>query len=362
MTGLPTTPSLHGSTKTIRYTKLCIPWKHSMASEQREQHYIYVLHQKMLMELFSIKMYKTRIKQWGLNKRHQHMVITAVTNQSKIRHRVARERHSTPCPHGRVVTVGDVVQCRWCRQVVIDDIDIAQPASAPTKTMLECFTAVSTLSTTSGLLSIPERIFSTIRDYYRGSFASGTWVADQERIHCWTMKDRAGGALMVPSSRHLHAFLNESELACNLFADNYHSEAGRALMSATARIKEILQAEHPMTLSVLFELVLHVQRRNRQGIALEVLRYFSALAEILLGDQHPLRQICGWLASSVDTTFFHEVVVRCFRSAVEHLETSLGFMHRSTRESRLRYIKEGNSHENIKEGNWHFVHHLWLFT
>ncbi len=317
-----------------------------MASKQREQHLIHVLHQKMLMEFFSIKMYKTRIKQWGLNKRQQHMVIRAVTNQCRIRHRVAPEGHSAPCPHGRVVTVRDVVQCRWCRQVVIDYIDIPRPASASCETMLVCFTSVPTLSTTPGLLGMPERIFNTIRNYYRGSFASGTWLSDQEGIHCWTIKDCPGGGLIKASSEYLDALVFKSDIACQLFANNYCREAGQALISATANIKKIVQAEHPMTLSVLFEFALQVRRRNRQAIAVVVLRYFSALAKVLLGDKHPLRQICGWLAS-VDTALLDDVIVRCFRSAVEHFQTSLGSMHRSTLESRLRYIKEVSRHEDI---------------
>lgn len=291
------------------------------------------------MQVFSIKMYKTRIKQWGLTKRQQQLVIRAVANQGKDRQRVAQERRLTPCPHGRVVTVGDVVQCRWYRQVVIDDIDIPRPASASSETMLRRFTVVPTLSTTPGPLGIPERIFNTIRDYYHGSFASGTWVSDEEGIRRWTIKDRPGGALIEATSERLDALMIGSDIACQLFANNYHQEAGEALMSATAGIKNIVQAEHPMTFSVLFELVLHVQRKNWQGIAAEVLRCFSALAKVFLGDEHPLRQICGWLAS-VDTAFLDDVVVRCLRSAVEHLEISLGSMHRSTLDSRLRYIKE----------------------
>lgn len=319
-----------------------------MASKQRESHVIYLSYQAMLMELFRIKMYKTRIKQWGLNKRNQQHEIRAVAHQRKGRQPVVQGKRFTICRPGRQVGVRDVIHAKKCRQVVVNEIDIPQPVSASSETRSECFTAVPTLLMTPGLLGISERIFNTIRDYYRGCFESGIWVSDQKGLDCWTVKAGSDRVSIEDQSKHLTALLTQCTLACQLFAKNSYKEGGKALISATARIKTIVQAEHPLTLSLLFRLVLDVRRNNRQEVALAILRQFSALAGMLLGDQHPLRQVCGWLPW-VDLACFDEVVVRCLRNASEHLANKLGPMHRSTLYSRLRYTEEVYCDKDINQ-------------
>lgn len=189
-----------------------------------------------------------------------------------------------------------------------------------------------------------ERIFNTIRDYYRGSFGSGIWISYQEGHDCWTVEAGSERA----STEHLTVLHTLCVIACQLFAHNCYEKARKALLLATAGMEWIFQAEHPMTLSFLFDLVLSVRWANRQEIALALLRRFSAFAEVLLGVEHPLRQVCRWLAS-VDPACFDEVVVRCFRSAGENLETNLGPMHRTTLRSRLSYTENMYRHEDINQ-------------
>lgn len=289
------------------------------------------------MEVSRIKMYKTRIKQWGLKKKKQQRKIRGVAHQNEPRQPLALERRSMNRLHGRLVDVGAVIGTKQCRQMLVEDVDIPRLASRSPETMRGYFTAVPTLSTTPGLLGIWEHIFNTIRDYYRGSFESRIWVSDQEGHDCWTVKAGPNGVLIEDPAKNLNELFNDCDLACAHFAANHYEDAGQALISATAGIKNILQAEHPQTLTLLFGLVINVGRKGRQEIAWAVLRQFSALAEVLLGDEHPLSQVCRWLAS-VDIACFDEVIGRCLWSAGDHLETNLGPMHRLTLDARLRSV------------------------
>ena len=182
------------------------------------------------------------------------------------------------------------------------------------------------------ILIIPEQIFFTILDYYKRSFGSGMWISTSPCLDCRTIKVREDAA------SHLDPLFTQCSIACRLFAQGSFQEAGQTLISATAGIKEILLAEHPRTLSNLFALVIYLCRQGRYEISLAVLRQFCNLGGLLMGREHHLARICGWL-SLVNIDHFDDVIARCLRSAGDNFESFLGPMHRSTLYSRIEYAE-----------------------
>ncbi len=81
-----------------------------------------------------------------------------------------------------------------------------------------------------------------------------------------------------------------------------------------------------------------MRQYGRHEIASAILRQCSALGEFVVGNKHPLRLVCGWLASA-DKSQFEEIVLRCFRSVTDHFESFVGPMHFSTLESRMYYAR-----------------------
>ena len=292
-------------------------------------------------------MYKMRIKQWGLDKKNnKENEMKAIVHKNK--QRLDQGKPSVYRTRNRQVDYADVVRYFYRKKISIDDV-IARRTGSATPEAVECFTPVFSPATPRAVesftpvlrpimmpqvLAIPERIFASIWIYFQGSFESGIWESTGEGFHyCQTTKGPKGGLSL------LNMLSDQCLLACRLFANESFSEAGKTLISATAGIKNILLAEDPMTLLSLFQLLIDVRRQRRNEIALAILRQYSAMAEVLLGNEHPLCSISGWL-TSVDPSDSNDIIGRCKRSVADHFETLIGPMHRSTLNARMMSIDD----------------------
>ena len=278
----------------------------------------------------STKMYKRRIKQWGLDKNNKDEEMRAIVHKTKAR--LDQGKRSKIHVRGKAVDDKEVIR-NWRRKgISIDDV-IAHRAASVTPEAVEIVTPVPSRVATPTSLAVPERIFAAIRDYFEGSFTSGNWVYENPEILCYTRKVQ-GHPL-----RDLEDLLNYSITACFLFENHRSYEAGRFLISMTATLKKILLAEHPQTLSQILGTVRRVRSEGRDEISIAILRQFCALGEFVVGKEHPLRLICGWLASA-DAFQFNEIIARCLQSVADQLESLVGPMHYSTLTSRAKHINE----------------------
>ena len=283
----------------------------------------------MSLMFYREKMYKTRIKQWGLDKKNKANEMRAIVRKKK---QLGDQGKSTAFRvRGQVVDYEDVVRYWERKGVRIDDV-IAQRSNSKTPEAVDCFVSLPSPTRTPESMTVPERILVSIRDYCKGSFETGTWVVTDPRRNCETTK------VQEDPLAHLSALHTQSSLACKLFAGNQFEEAGQTLVSATSEIKRILLAEHPDTLQCLFTTLASIFRQGRYEIALAILRQFSALAEILVGEGHPLRCICGSLAS-IHPSQFEDIIARCKRSTSDQFENFLGPMNGSTLLSRIFLIQ-----------------------
>ena len=232
---------------------------------------------------------------------------------------------------GRAINDDEVIRY-WSRKgISIDDV-IAHRTASVTPEAVQFITPVPSRVATPTSLAIPERIFATIRDYIEGSFASGNWIYNDPEEPCRTNKIQGG------SMGYLAGFWEDGITACDLFSDHLYREAGMLCSSMTSKFKEILLAEDPETLHVILFIVGKFRVERRDEIGIEILRHFCALGEFVLGKRHPLRLICGWLASA-DVAEFDEIIARCFQGIVDHFESFTGPMHYSSLTSRTLYIK-----------------------
>lgn len=231
---------------------------------------------------------------------------------------------------GKTIDYAEVVKYWDRKRVSVEDIVTRRAASA-TPEAVECSTPISR-TVTPELLVVPERVLKSIRDYYEASFESGTWVTANPGFECRTVKVQEDATI------DLEALISQCLLACRLFAMNSFQEAGQTLICATGHIRKILLAEHPRTLASLFALITDILQWKRHEIAVAVLRQFSAMGQLLLGDEHPLRRICGWLAS-VDQPQAEDVLIQCLQSVGDRFEKSLGPLRRFTLNCRLAYLR-----------------------
>ena len=270
----------------------------------------------LLLTSCRVKMYKIRIKQWGLDKKSKENEMRAIVHKKKqLRDQGKRVEFHV---RNRPVDYQDVVRYWERKGVSIDDV-IAQRAESKTPEAVDYFTSPASPIMLPESMAIPERILISIRDYCKGSFENGIWIAMYSRASCEKTKVTENAIV------HLDALNEQCETACMLFARNHFQEAGQSLLSATSEIKRILSAEHPLTMAYIFEIVATLFRARRHEIALAILRQFSALAEILMGERHPLRCICGWFAL-MHPLQFEDTIVRCSRSTGDYCGNLVGPM------------------------------------
>ena len=275
-------------------------------------------------------MYKTHIKQWGLDKKNKENEMRVIVRNKQ--QMDDQGKASAFRIRGRLVDYRDVVRYWERKGVRIEDV-IAQRTKSVTPEAVKCFTAPQSPITTPESIAIPERILVSTRDYFHGSFESGTWLVTDPQRSCKTTKTEED------TLNDVNALYVQFMTACDLLNENCFPEGGQIMISATASIEKILLAEDPMTLTYLLTLFASLCRRRRHEIVLVILRQISALAKILKGKMHLLRSICSWLAS-LDQSRLEDFVVRSSRSVVDHFENILGHIHWSALISRLTFIQE----------------------
>lgn len=275
-------------------------------------------------------MYKTYITKWGLDKKNKEPEMRAIVR--KYKQREAQGKGSTIRIRKQQRSFADAV--RYCKRrgISVDDI-IARQTASPTPEAVKFSTPVSSPISTPSELANPEHMLLCIRDYFRGSFESGTWVRTEPEFRCYSLKDEKYASLMWPE------FMVNCEMACTLLERGSFHEAGQALNTATAKIKEVLFTEHPDILTDLPCLIDHFRYgRNRDEMALSILRQFASMSRVVLGSQHPVTRFCEW-SVSVHASVFHDTVTRCLELVSDELASFIGCFHVSTLEVRTNLLE-----------------------
>ena len=237
--------------------------------------------------------------------------------------RIAKGEASTIRIRGRIIDYRDVVRY-WKRRGMSIDAVLALRSRSKTPEAVECLTPMPSPIRTPEVLAIPERIFRMIRDYHQGSFELGTWRSAGPSRDCQSTKGDVNNTLAD--------FNTQCTLSCSLFDRGAFEEARRLLSRAFASIKTIVLAEHPRTLYELVNIVTYTIREDRPEIGIALLHYVSSMGGIKLGDQHPLKLVCGWLASLdlVAQEHVRDILHRSVGAIYETFKRVLGPLHRTT--------------------------------
>ena len=282
-------------------------------------------------------MYKTHIKQWGFDKKNKEPDMRAVVRKHK--QRADQGKISAIRVRGQIRNFAEIAHYWERKGVSIDDI-IARQTASPTPGAVEIFTPIPSPILTPPVLAIPERIFLCTRNYIKGSFESGTWFSIGPNFTCHSIKDDDFGAL-----NHW----NELNSACifvypyTLDRNKFSYEAGQYMSIVTEKIKTIVPADYPGTLTELFHLIIHRRRvLNKDETTLNILRQFAAIGKGLLGSEHPLSRICAW-SEMIYASTFDDCAIKCLELIADQFESSIGPMHRSTLYSRMTHIRNLNT-------------------
>ena len=283
----------------------------------------------------SERMYKSRVQQWGLDKKYKGPETRVTTRKSeghealskgstfRIRFRI----------RGQWVEYDEAIRFFNQKGVPVDDI-VVQDARPWTREYMECFTQMSTSVRKPEKLAVPERIFRVLCDYYEESFTTGKWNSRNPESRCQTTKtsDDVFSLLRDLRSKYI--------LACDLFNHNHAQEGGQAIRGAFAMMDEIILAEHPHNFETLAQIVMNCHLKGRPELAAATFRHLSGLGKRCLRENHPFGLICGWLSSmhKFDQSYVQEVLCQLLRATYESFQRRLGPHHRSTIEAHLAYI------------------------
>ena len=263
-------------------------------------------------------MYKSQITKWSLDKKNKESEMRVIACDHA--QRIGKGKVSVFRVRGKQIQWMEVVRY-WRRKGVSLEKISNQRAATNTLESVECLTPPpGSPMMPPESLATPERIFLMLRDYHKGSFQAGIWYEDSGRSDCYTTKVPFDP---LPALNRLTGYCT---FAVGLFAQGRSQDAGRALIHATAGIKNVVLAEHPRTLSKVLAYFMYFSRHDRPEIALAVLRQIAAMCGILLGEMHPLKLICAWLLSLNQTDHKHslDVIARCNRLVYEVLRDNLG--------------------------------------
>ena len=276
------------------------------------------------LNTYSVKMYKTHIAKWGLDKKNKEPEMRAIVRKNK--QRAEQGKRSKFRVRKRQLIFAEVVRYWERKGVTIDEV-IARSTASPTPEAIECFTPVSSPIMPPEDLATPEFILRSIRGYIAASFESGTWVKTDPRSRCYSIKDGSG-------PDHSLKFSELCGLAGHLLVTENFDEMQRTLSAATAMSRKMLLAEDPGILMVILDRIACMQYSNQREIALHMLRLLSAISKELLGESHPLSLLCAWLAA-MPWSQIKEIISRCFDVIADDFESLVGPMHTSTLSYRL---------------------------
>ena len=263
-------------------------------------------------------MYKKRFHKWNARKYNEESEMKAIVRKTVERTRVGKA--SAFKIRSKIVDFEEAVRYWERKNRALADV-ITRREMSRTPEVVKCFTPLQSPLRTPEVLATPERILVTLQDYIRGSFDAGKWTHSEDR-------------------RFLQRFSDSCDLALRLFHHNRCAEAGQALNSAFSVINTILRSEHSFTFRMLFDITNRMVNRNKPELALAILRQVSAMAELLLGSNHPFKLVPMWLASPGQTyeTFHHDIMTISLQKMGDCFEQLFGPMDERTLYCRLDFI------------------------
>ncbi len=286
-----------------------------------------------------IKMYKNKITQWGLDKKNKEHEVLAFIRKTTQRAAVGKKTIARVRNH---VLDLEEVQRYIKRKPYSMEFALEQSASTPPG--LVCFTPEMPSSPRiPEVYAVPEQIFVLMRDYVTGSFESGTWICDDPKSGCRSIKNFGGAATAL---ENFNAFVGGAYVH---YEKGSVAEGGRLLVAAAAGIKDILVAESPTFFLILISLMSYT-RLKKTHIFLPILRQLSDMAAIVLPEKHPIGQIYRHLGS-LDSHQLDDIVPLSFQSFLDQFESILGQFNFDALNLRTKYIAyHTGNFEQIESG------------
>ena len=273
-------------------------------------------------------MYKSRIKKWGIDTKHNKDV------EMRAAFRKLRQRADSGHPvtkfriRGQLKDTQDIERYWNRKPVSIDDILAQGP---PTPPGVECWTPLPSPITTPRDLAGAEDILHAIREYIQDSLEARTWTTDDTGTLI-DVRDQVRNGYNELCSMNDHLCAARQLIRKGAYA-------GQALVASMRGVKTIISNEDPQTIQILLESVIELVAANLLDIGYSVVKHFYEMGRTLgLSPRHPLLRTLGQLLT-LDSSQLEEVLCILLVSFADGIESGVGPSHRSAVVAHRTYVE-----------------------
>ncbi|RSL94817.1 hypothetical protein CEP52_012432 [Fusarium oligoseptatum] len=248
----------------------------------------------------TVKMYKSRIWKWGLDKKLKSDEVLAIliikterdaqgkASEFTIRGQKGRSRQHQPL-HS---TESWTVNCRT-------------PSPAPSPS----------LPPPPETLRV-EQVLGLFRNYVDASFSSGAWK-HEHNVYCVSRKTRDQGEELFERVITLFSLVNR----CTMRYDDV--SITQVLSPAFESLRVLIGSESPIFVVRTICLVWYLNRHHQKDLTKLVMSYVAGMVPVILGQNHPMSRVWKILGSQ-EFSEFYELATRLYASLVPDLEERIG--------------------------------------
>ncbi|KAG0649527.1 hypothetical protein D0Z07_4257 [Hyphodiscus hymeniophilus] len=290
------------------------------------------------------KMYKDRIKQWGLDKNNKEHELAALLRKKTQRDGVGKQ--SILKVRGRTVPLETIQNYFRRKRISLGQLP-ARYANASTPPGISCASPeasprlihdVPRALSTPLSLKVPEELLFNIERYMSVSFGNGTWVGLEDGSLTNTASYEDLGDILM--------FWDYCVTGLLFFENKSFMKGRRAFSRSFGLVQGFLKAEDPRTIDILLGILLSAIAQNFLEIVTQITVYISDIASILLNSEHPWGGIFKFLGS-IEPSRLKEALIQCWKCVNKVYVQWLGQFHALSLNSEARLIEVATDKNNL---------------
>ncbi|KAK2052735.1 hypothetical protein LY76DRAFT_650348 [Colletotrichum caudatum] len=269
----------------------------------------------------TVKMYKSRIWKWGLDKKLKGDEVLAIMLLKQDRDALRKPTEFRI--RGQLVDLENIGRYLKRNPSVMAKFKAGQMPSVQTTLEVTCRTPSPppspprVLAPTAEMQST-EQVLCLFRDYIDGSFSSGAWWCEFD-VDCSNGQLDHGDRSNALFERVIASFALVNR--CMMTGDQI--DINNVLGPAFESLKEIVAAESPSFVARTVCLLWYLDRHHKHDLLRLVLDYLAGLVPIVLGPHHSLAQIWRRLGST-DFSDYYELSMRLYALLLPDIEERAG--------------------------------------
>ncbi|KAM0283291.1 hypothetical protein ACHAQH_002587 [Verticillium albo-atrum] len=269
----------------------------------------------------TVKMYKSRIWKWGLDKKLKGDEVLAILILK--RDRDALKRPSEFRIRGQLVDFENIKRYVKRNPALMTKLRAGHTPNVQTAREVTCRTPSPVPSPGPALVASAdmygvEKVLGLFRNYVDGSFSSGTWFCEYD-VDC----GNSGSDQADRSNELFERVIASFALVNRCLMRGDQIDINSVLGPSFESLKEIVAAESPDFVARTVCLLWYLDRHHKHDLLRLVLDYLAGLVPIVLGQHHVLTHIWTCL-SDTNLSDYYEVSMRLYALLLPDIEERVG--------------------------------------